>query len=85
MPDHDTAPACPECEKVILNGGVAARVLEETCQAIYNHLEGGGEFKNIKDLVVKANEIEDLVFRFQRAVLEGIGFKGPWPHSLTFD
>lgn len=84
MPDHEPS-ICPECEKVILNGGVAARVLDETCHTIYNYLESGGEFKNIKDLVVKANEIEDLVFRFQRAVLEGIGFKGPWPHSLTFD
>lgn len=82
MPHHNR---CPECEKVILNGGVAARVLDETCQTIYNHLESGGEFENISELVVKANEIEDLVFRFQRAVLEGIGFTGPWPHSLTFN
>lgn len=76
---------CPSCEaKVILNGGISARVLDETCHAIYQHVEAGKEFSNIKDLVKRANEIEDLVFRFQRAVLEGIGFTGPWPHSLTF-
>lgn len=77
-------PDCPECAKVILNGGISARVLDETCHTIYEHLEGGGEFKNIKDLVKRANEIEDLVFRFQREVLIGVGFTGPWPHSLDF-
>lgn len=78
---------CPECEaKVILNGGVAARVLDETCQTIYNHLESGKTFKpaDIAKLVEMANKLEDDVFRFQRAVLEAIGFKGPWPHSLNF-
>lgn len=80
MPD----PECPECEKVVLNGGVAARVLDETCHAIYSHLEAGHSLSNPKKLVVMANEIEDKVFRFQREVLEQFGFKGPWPHSLTF-
>ena len=77
---------CPECAKVILNGGVAARVLDETCHTIYTFLENGSEFKDadIKDLVLKANKLEDDVFRFQRKVLESIGFKGPWPNSLTF-
>lgn len=77
---------CPECAKVILNGGIAARVLDETCESVYDFLEHGGKFDKttLAQLVVKANEIEDLVFRFQRAVLEGQGFNGPWPHSLTF-
>lgn len=87
MPDPDPPPSgCPECAKVILNGGVAARVLDETCHTIYEFLEGGGKFADadIKELVIKANMIEDHVFKFQRKVLEGIGFKGPWPHSLSF-
>lgn len=85
MPDPNQ---CPECEaKVILNGGVAARVLDETCSTIYSHIEAGKTFKDedVQALVVMANKIEDDVFRFQRKVLESIGFKGPWPHSLTFD
>lgn len=88
MPDPDPPPEnCPECAKVILNGGVAARVLDETCTTIYNFLEEGGKFKDadIKALVIMANKLEDDVFRFQRKVLESIGFTGPWPHSLTFD
>lgn len=76
---------CPECEaKVILNGGVTARILDETCQTIYNHVEAGKQFKNVLHLVEMANKLEDDAFRFQRAVLDAIGFKGPWPHSLDF-
>lgn len=76
---------CPECAKVILNGGVAARVLDEVCSSIYEHMEKDGKFPNIKDLVVQANLIEDEVFKFARMVLEGQGFTGPWPHSLDVE
>jgi len=85
LPNDSPSNDCPECAKVILNGGISARVLDETCSTIYNHLETGGEFKNVKDLVKRANQIEDLVFEFSRAVLEGVGFKGPWPRSLRKD
>lgn len=75
---------CPECEKVILNGGIAAVNLKEICKTIYHHLEEGHEFTNIQELVVQANLIEDEVDKFRRMVLEGLGFTGPWPHSLIF-
>ena len=75
---------CPECEqKIILNGGIAARVLDETCSTIYNHLEKGGTFENVEQLVRMANKLEDDAFKFSRAVLESIGFRGPWPHSMS--
>ena len=77
---------CPECEaKVILNGGVAARVLDETCKTIYRHIESGKHLDNQLELVEMANALEDQVFIFQRKVLESIGFQGPWPHALTFE
>lgn len=75
---------CPECSKVILNGGIAARNLDEICHTIYDHLEQGHKFTNIADLVVQANLIEDEVDKFRRMVLEGLGFTGPWPKSLDF-
>lgn len=82
MPDP---PNCPECEaKVILNGGVAARVLDETCHSIYEFMERGKHLENQLELVEMANALEDQVFRFQRRVLESMGFTGPWPHSLQF-
>lgn len=75
---------CPECAKVILNGGIAARNLDEICNTIYEHLEKGHKFENIKELVIQANKIEDEVDRFRRMVLEGIEFDGPWPESLKW-
>jgi hypothetical protein len=77
------APAeCPECAKVILNGDIASRNLEATCEAIERHLDAGFDFPNIKDLVKQANLIEDETDKFRRMVLDGIGFKGPYPKSL---
>ena len=74
---------CPPCAKVILNGGIAARVLDETCQSIYNFLEEGGELTDPLKLVKMANDIEDSVFKFSKEVLKQQGFDGPWPHSMS--
>lgn len=73
---------CPECAKVILNGGIAGANLKEICNSIYSHLEAGHKLKDVDALVVQANLIEDEVDKFRRMVLESIGFTGPWPHSL---
>lgn len=72
-------------EKIILNGGVAEKVLGETCYTIKRFVDKGKKFPDAPKLVEMANKLEDDVFRFQREVLEQIGFKGPWPHSLTQD
>lgn len=83
MPDPPVDP-CPSCDaKIIVNGDVAAKVLETTCEAIERHLDKGGVFPHAPKLVKMANDIEDSVFKFQREVLEQIGFTGPWPHSLS--
>lgn len=85
MPDPDPPPSgCPECAKVILNGGIAARVLDETCHSIYEFLEGGGQFSAAEKLalVIHANLIEDEVFKFQRRFLDAIGFSGPYSHAI---
>lgn len=84
MPNgHGGNEPCPECAKVILNGGIASVNLKEICHTIYLHLEAGHSFSNISELVVQANLIEDEVDKFRRMVLEGLGFTGPWPHSLS--
>lgn len=93
MPDPN---GCPECAKVILNGDIAganataaALHLEAICQTIERHVDAGHEFTNIKELVLAANAIEDMtddlrkqIDKFRRMVLNGVGFKGPWPRSL---
>ena len=84
MPDDPPIEPCPACEeKIILNGGVAARVLDETCHSIYEFIEKGGKFPNALKLVNMANDIEDRVFAFSKEVLSQIGFKGPWPKSMA--
>ena len=78
--------ACPECEeKIILNGGVAEKVLSETCYTIKRFVDKGGKFPDALKLVQMANNLEDDVNKFRREVLEQIGFQGPWPYSLTQD
>jgi len=91
-PDRD----CPECAKVIINGGDAgvisianAGLLKEVCTSIYQHLESS-TLPNPSKLVRMANEIEDMtfdvqakIFKFQREFLEQIGFTGPFPRSMS--
>lgn len=72
----------PEEEKIIINAGIAASVLEETCSLVYRRTEAGHGFPNATELVKMANEIEEMCFKFSRAVLEGVGFNGPWPKSM---
>jgi hypothetical protein len=77
-------PNCPECEeKVILNGGVAEKVLGETCYTIKRFVDKGGKFSDPLKLVQMANKLEDDAFAFQKEVLTQMGFQGPWPKSMS--
>lgn len=76
------ADPCPECEqKIILNGGIAARVLDETCSSIYEFVEKGGKFPDALKLVEMANDLEERAFAFSKEQLKQRGFNGPWPKS----
>lgn len=93
---HIAGHGCPECEKVVLNGDIAAlnligsaAHLEAICATIERHIAAEREFSNLKALVVAANALEDLsndyqkqVDKFRRMVLDGIKFPGPWPKSV---
>ncbi len=81
MPDPICDLACQT--KIIINGDVAAKVLETTCEAIERHLAAGGELPKGRDMIVLLNRIEDDAFKLQHMFLESIGFAGPWPHSLS--
>lgn len=80
MPDNGNK---SDEEKIILNGGVAEKVLGETCYTIKRHVDKGNEFTNAPKLVTTANALEDLAFLFQREVLDQIGFTGPYSHALN--
>ncbi len=83
MPDDPGIEPCPACDtKIILNGDIAAKVLEATCERIEAFVSAGKTFPNAHKLVVMANKLEDDAFAFTREVLEQIGFSGPWPKSM---
>lgn len=95
MPDDGRG--CPECEKVIINGDIAgqnllrsAGHLEAICELIERHVDAGRDFTNLPVILEAANKLEDdsdkyqkSVDKFRKLVLEGIGFNGPWPKSLS--
>lgn len=84
MPDNGGTEPCPACEqKIIQNGGVAARVLDETCKTVYHFVEGGRTFPDALKLVKMANKLEDDAFAFSKEVLTQMGFQGPWPKSMA--
>lgn len=83
MPDDPLPTGCPECEaKIILNGDIAAKVLESICERIEVFVAAGRTFPNAHKLVVMANKLEDDAFKFTREAMEQIGFQGPWPKSM---
>jgi hypothetical protein len=80
MPDGP--PPGGDEEKIIINGGVAKSVLEETCSLIYRRVEAGHGFTNSRKLVEMANELEDMAFAFAKEALKGVAFTGPYPKSM---
>lgn len=74
----------------ILTGNI--ELLKETCSTIYRAVEKhhtGHPFANVTRLVELANELEDealemqrKIIAFQKAVLQELGFQGPWPMSM---
>lgn len=86
MPDQDPPPQCDaNCQKIILNGTTPAHVLESTYEEYATFKRAGGNVSEAveMEMIKQLNHIEDLAFKFRRTYLEGIGYKGPWPHSMT--
>lgn len=71
-----------EEEKIIINAGIAARVLDAVCERLYERFEKGWEVPDVKKLVILANELEDKAFAFEREFLDQVGFKGPYSHAI---
>lgn len=82
MPDPDPPPSGDE-EKIIINGGVAARVLDILCDRLYDRFEHGGlSPEATREIVKRLNSIEDDVFKLERYFLDAVGFKGPYSHAI---
>ena len=73
---------CPEC-KVVLDGDLVEAVFKTTCEAIERFIDKGGKLQNLDQIIQKLIIAEDAAFAFQKAVLIGMGYNGPWPHCLS--
>lgn len=80
MPDPND---CPEC-KVVIDGGLAGKIFEETCYAIERHQDQGKTLEHVDKILKKLIKAENAAFEFQRAVIEGMGYHGEhgWPLCL---
>lgn len=77
-------PVCDAaCQKLILNGDIAGDVISRTCERIEAFKASGQKFRNPLRTVEAANKIEDEAFKFERVILEEMGFTGPWSHALS--
>lgn len=77
----------PECDlacqtKIIIDGGLAARVFDETCYGLDHFFEQGGTLGNGKRVLEQLIKAENEAFKFMRIALEEMGHKGPWPKAL---
>lgn len=87
MPDNGNGPPPAECDlacqtKIIIDGGLAARALDETCSGLYYFFEQSGRLRDGKKVLEQLIKAENEVFKFMRVALEEMGHAGPWPDAL---
>ena len=70
-------------EKIILDGDLVGAVFQVTCERIEAFLANGSHLQHTDVILQKLIVAEDAAFEFQKAVLKGMGYNGPWPHCLS--
>lgn len=78
----------PDCDlacqtKIIIDGGLAARVFDETCSGLYYFFEQGGKLRDGKRVLEQLIKAENEATKFMRVALEEMGHDGPWPKALS--
>lgn len=68
--------------KIIIDGGLAGKVFEETCYGIKHFLSNGGTFHDGQRVLAQLIKAENEAFQFMRVALEEMGHNRPWPHCL---
>lgn len=65
--------------KIVLNGGNAARLIEQSCETLQFFFNDGGTFAHDEGekLILRLNKLEDDAVDLQKAVLKSIGYSGP--------
>lgn len=80
--------APPDCDlacqtKIIIDGGLAGRVFDETCSGLYYFFENGGKLHDGQRVLEQLIKAENEAFKFMRIALEEMGHEGPWPDALS--
>jgi len=70
-------------EKIILDGDLVGAVFQVTCERIEAFLANGQHLQHTDTILQKLIAAEDAAFEFQKAVLQGMGYNGPWPKCLS--
>lgn len=78
----------PDCDlscrtKIIIDGGLAGKVFEETCYGLKEFFAQGGQLQNGQRVLKQLIKAENEAFKFMRIALEECGHSGPWPKSLS--
>lgn len=86
MPDNGNGPP-PACDlacqtKIIIDGGLAARVFDETCSGLYFFFEQGGNLRDGRRVLDQLIKAENEATKFARIALEEMGHEKPWPDML---
>ncbi len=65
--------------KIIINGGNAANLIEQSCEALQFFFSNGGAFDGNEGehLIKRLNDLEDGAVELQKAVLKFTGYSGP--------
>ena len=71
----------PECDlacqtKIIINGGNAASLIEQSCEALQHFFSNGGQLKSGSKLIDTLNTLEDAAVDLQKQVLDQVGYHG---------
>lgn len=63
--------------KIIINGGNAASLIEQTCEAFQAFTSNGGKLKHGTELIAKLNKLENDAVALQKFFLrECVGYSG---------
>jgi hypothetical protein len=71
--------------KIIIDGGMSGRVMQETRAGLQFYFEQGGQLTDDQAGKIHSTQIdlENAAYKYQRAVCDIIGYKGKYPHSLS--
>jgi hypothetical protein len=62
--------------KIVLNGGNAAKLIEQSCEALQHFFNNGGKLKNSTEVISLLNSLEDSAVSLQKLVIKSVGYEG---------